>query len=757
MAAKHADPRTAHLLDDRRMSAKGARGRHRKDAIDARNRSQAEDARGVLKAGKHAAGSAARAAAAPQAADARAVGKRGAAGTAPSLSGKHAADVRFAPGTAPDARADSAAANVRRTAVDAASAHARASQDAIRAAGEVSPSATAKISRASHAGANRLESRYAASHAASQREAGAGVLSRAGAGEKGTSAAAHAFETASRTESARAGEPDLAAVSTDAPSTELSVESSAERAPSAESTSASVAKSTLLMSVATLGSRATGLIRTWAMAFALGNTFITSAYQVANNLPNLIYELVAGGLLAAAFIPVYLLQKEKLGTEGGNKFACNILNIAIIVLGVLAVLATVFAPSVIATQTFTVDAQDDVTRYAVDFFRIFAAQIVFYGIGGVVTGILNANRVYFLPSLAPALNNVVVIASFFAYIPLSAANPELALTVLAVGTTLGVVAQFAIQIPALAKLGFKWRPRINLRDPALIEAVKIALPTLIYIVGTMVSFSCRNAFSLQAGENGPSTLLYAWTWYQLPYGVVAVSLSRALFTEMSEAVARDDMRGFRHHARSGIANTLLLIIPLAALIGVLSTPLMQLFRAGAFDAQAVSEVAAILSLWVVSLPFYSVLMYLYNAFASLRKFMTFAIVSTVMVVVQCGLYAVLCNPDILGLAGVPVADLVYYAVSCVILLFVLRRMVGSLSWGALLWSVVRICIATAIGSAAAFGLCTVLPLEMYGIFGSFGELCISGIVGLAVIFGLCFALRVPEMAFAKRILQRFRR
>ena len=75
----------------------------------------------------------------------------------------------------------------------------------------------------------------------------------------------------------------------------------------------SVARSTLLMTIATLGSRATGLIRTWAMAFALGNGLITSAYQVANNMPNVIYELVAGGLLAAAFLPVYLTQKEHLG------------------------------------------------------------------------------------------------------------------------------------------------------------------------------------------------------------------------------------------------------------------------------------------------------------------------------------------------------------------------------------------------------------------------------------------------------------
>ena len=96
------------------------------------------------------------------------------------------------------------------------------------------------------------------------------------------------------------------------------------------------------------------------------------------------------------------------------------------------------------------------------------------------------------------------------------------------GTSLGVAIQFGVQIPMLVKIGFKYVPRINLHDPALREALRIALPTLIYIVGTLVSYSCRNAFSLQCGENGPSTLSYAWMWYQLPYGVIAVSISTAL-------------------------------------------------------------------------------------------------------------------------------------------------------------------------------------------------------------------------------------
>ena len=355
-----------------------------------------------------------------------------------------------------------------------------------------------------------------------------------------------------------------------------------------EETHDSVAKSTALMSAATLISRVTGLVRTWAMAFALGNTLVTSAYQVANNMPNVVFDLVAGGLLGAAFIPVYLLEKEKKGDAGGNAFACNLLNLTIIVLGALTLLSSIFAPQLIATQTFTVGEFDEVVSLSVAFFRIFAFQIVFYGISGIVTAVLNANRVYFLPAMAPALNNVCVIVSFFAYIPLSASNQQLAILVLGVGTTLGVAVQALMQIPALLKTGFKYRFFIRLNDPALIEAMKIALPTMLYIVGTLVAFSCRNAFSLQVGDNGPSTLLYAWTWFQLPYGVVSVSLSRALFTEMGEASAKEDMPALRELVRAGLSGNLMLIIPLVGHHDRARFPLMELFQAGAFNAGDVS-------------------------------------------------------------------------------------------------------------------------------------------------------------------------
>ncbi len=506
----------------------------------------------------------------------------------------------------------------------------------------------------------------------------------------------------------------------------------------------SVAKSTALMSAATLLSRVTGLVRTWVMAFALGNTLITSAYQVANNMPNVVFDLVAGGLLGAAFIPVYLLEKEHKGDAGGNDFACNLLNLTVVVLGVLTLLSSIFAPQLIATQTFTVGETDEVVSLSVAFFRIFAFQIVFYGISGILTAVLNANRVYFLPAVAPALNNVCVIVSFLAYIPLSAVNPELAIVVLGVGTTLGVAVQAVVQIPALLKTGFKYRFFIRLKDPALIEAMKIALPTMLYIVGTLVAFSCRNAFSLQVSDNGPSTLLYAWTWFQLPYGVVSVSLSRALFTEMGEAAAKEDMPALRELVRTGLSGNLMLVIPLAGIMIALAIPLMELFQAGAFGSGDVSYVSTVLAAWLYCLPFYAVLFFLYNVFASIRKFMTFAVVSCAMVVVQCVLYYVLCTPQALGLTGVPIADLVYYGACCIILLAMLHRRIGSFDLRYVLWMAVRTLAATAVATVLAYFISIWLPVNA-DMLGGFIKLVVAGGIGLIVAFGLCALFRIPEM------------
>ena len=516
----------------------------------------------------------------------------------------------------------------------------------------------------------------------------------------------------------------------------------------------SVARSTALMAVATLGSRVTGLVRTFVMAAVLGSTFVASAYQIANNLPNLIFDLVAGGILSAAFVPLYLLQTERFGKQGGDRYASNLLNIIVIAMGVIVVVATIFAEQFIETQSFTADADNNVKNYAILLFRIFAIQIVFYGLGGVFTCVLNANRVFFLPSIAPLFNNIVVIASFVAFGIISATDFELALIVLAVGTTLGVVAQFAVQIPALVKIGFKYIPRIDFRDPGLIETLKTGLPMLIYLIGPAVTVSLRNAFSLQTGDNGPAALVYAWTWFQLPHGIMAVSLARALFTEMSQAVTREDMADYKKFLHQGISGTLLFMIPMAGLMCVLSKPLMQIFYVGAFGADDVTYIASILGLWVLCLPFYSLQLYLFYAFASIRRFGLFAVISTALSVLQWGLYALLCVNPRVALAGIPIADSVCYLTMTVVLLIVLRRLIGKYRMRASALTGIKALVATLVGVSVVALLNHLLPLGA-SIFAGVGAIVLYGGLGLAIVIGLCRLMHVPELALAGNAVRGF--
>lgn len=523
----------------------------------------------------------------------------------------------------------------------------------------------------------------------------------------------------------------------------------------------SILKNTGLITLATLTSRVTGLIRTWAMAFALGNTLLTSAYQIAYNMPSMIYELAASGLLATAFLPLYLLQKEREGESAAREFASNILSLTLLLLGALALACSVFSPLIIETQTFTV-GEGETKELAIFFFRVFAIQILFYGLGAVITGILNAERTFLIPSLAPVLNNIVVIITMFGFVPLSAWDATFAMWWLAIGTSLGVLIQFAAQIPALVKQGFRYHPHINLHDPMIKEALKVAGSMFLYIAGTMITFSCRNAFSLEAAANGPSTLNYAWTWYQLPYGVIAVSLSTTMLTELSDCAARADWDGFRGYVRSGLRSTFFLIIPLAALVGSLAFPLMQLFQAGAFTADEVTNVAVVLAVWTLSLPFYAGYMYMYRVFGALRSFLKFAIVDFLMRFVQVGLYAVLCKNEVIGLLGIPLSDLVFYSVMFVVCSLIVRGKVGSYGSRNIAGMFVKVSLASLVASVCAFAVILGLSFALEGVaIGAIFEAIIliaaGGIVGLVVAFGLCKLLRVPEFNLLTRIASRFTR
>ena len=512
-----------------------------------------------------------------------------------------------------------------------------------------------------------------------------------------------------------------------------------------------VGRSAGLMTVLTIVSRVTGFIRTWAMAAAIGMSLLSSSYQVANNLPNMLYELVMGGMLVTAFLPVYMGVRREQGREASNEYVGNLLGILLLLLGGISVLGTVFAPGFIWTQSF-LSGDGGSMDTAAFMFRFFAIQILFYGLGSVFSGVLNAHRDYFWSTFAPVLNNVIVIASFMGFDPVSAQFGEHAGVILiSLGTTLGVFVQMACQIPALGKHGVHPHIHIDFKDPALRQTITLGIPTLLATVCMFVSTSITNAAALVVQpETGPSVIAYARLWYTLPYALIAASLSTALYTELSHDAQEQDYDCVRTGISSGVAQMLFFLIPFALYLIVFARPLNMIYCAGKFDESGVALVSEFLIYLALSLPLYGVVVLMQKSFSALLDMKPYGRYCLYSAIGQAG--SVLLFGVVLGY-GMPAIAL-SYVVDYVILvgcsLWWLRRRLQGLQVKSILHGCFFGLLLGGLGAAAGAGVLWALENLVGALGGSIlitlGYVCIAGMASLAVTFGLALVFKMPEVS-----------
>lgn len=512
-----------------------------------------------------------------------------------------------------------------------------------------------------------------------------------------------------------------------------------------------IGRSAGLMTVLTIVSRVTGFIRTWAMAAAIGMSLLSSSYQVANNLPNMLYELVMGGMLVTAFLPVYMGVRREQGREASNEYVGNLLGILLLVLGGISLLGTVFAPGFIWTQSFLSDDGGSMDTAAF-MFRFFAIQILFYGLGSVFSGVLNAHRDYFWSTFAPVLNNVIVIASFMGFAPVSAQFGERAgIILIAAGTTLGVFVQMACQIPALGKHGVHPHIHIDFKDPALRQTIALGIPTLLATVCMFVSTSITNAAALVVQpETGPSVIAYARLWYTLPYALIAASLSTALYTELSHDAQEKDYDSVRTGISRGVAQMLFFLIPFALYLIVFARPLNMIYCAGKFDESGVALVSEFLVYLAFSLPLYGVVVLMQKSFSALLDMKPYSRYCLYSAIGQAG--SVLLFGVVLGF-GMPAIAL-SYVVDYVILvgcsLWWLRRRLRGLQVKSILHGGFFGLLLGGLGAAAGAGVMWALEHFVGALGGSIlitlGYVCVAGVVSLAVTFGLAAVLKMPEVS-----------
>lgn len=526
-------------------------------------------------------------------------------------------------------------------------------------------------------------------------------------------------------------------------------------------TDESVGRSAAMMSALVVVSRVTGFMRTWAQALGLGATMTASAFTVANNLPNQLYELVMGGMLVTAFLPVYVSAKRRAGREGASAYASNLLSVVVLLMGALAILSFVFANEVIWTQSFSASEEFD-AGLAVYFFRFFAISIVLYALSSIVSGVLNAERDYFWSTAAPIVNNVVTTASFLAYGVLADGDPQRALLVLAIGSPLGVLSQVLVQVPALLRHGVRPRLMIDLSDPCLRETVSIGAPTLIVTLVSFATTSIQTNCALSVTASGASIAYYARMWYMLPYSVFSIPITTAMFTELSTYAAGDDRDAFVRGLSYGAGQILFTLVPFALYLVVFSPCLSRLLGGGNMDEGSVEALASYIAWLSVSLPGYGLATYLQKVCSSLRKMGIFAIAECVAGAVQIALCLWL--TPVFGLNFVGFSSTFFFVSIDAAILVLLRRHLGGIGLARMAAALGRSLVLGAAGALVGGAILLVLQ-EIVGQLGAgmaqalLYSVC-AGVPALVVTFGLAALLRVPEASFIAgaigRIVRRLR-
>jgi putative peptidoglycan lipid II flippase len=510
------------------------------------------------------------------------------------------------------------------------------------------------------------------------------------------------------------------------------------------------------MAVATLVSRVTGLLRTTVLAAALGVALVGDAYNTANTLPNIVYELLLGGVLASVIVPLLVHAQER-DRDHGVGYAQRLATLATAGLIGVTLVAVLAAP--LLTRLYGITDNPAQESLATWLARLLLVEIVFYGLGALAQAILNSRDVFGPPAWAPVLNNVVVIATGLLFIAASGPGDLTPVTItsgqvwlLGIGTTLGIAVQALFLLPYLPRAGVPLRPRWGLRDTGLREAGMLSVWVIGYVavsqVGVIVATRIANA-ATRAGGLGSSAFQYVSLLFQMPYGVIGVALLTALVPRMSRAASRHDIPGVVSDLSLGTRLSALGLLPVTAVLCVVGPDLgVVVFARGntsVADAEAMGTALAIGAFGLLPL---AVTLLQLRVFYAMKDARTPTFIQAGMVAVRVPLLVAV--PAVVEprhvVAGLMLVTSITYVAGWVIGDLALRRRLGGLATRETFEPVARMIAVSAVAGAAGW-LVLFVTDDLFGATaaGSLGKVLIGTVViGGVALAGLVVA-RVPEI------------
>jgi putative peptidoglycan lipid II flippase len=512
----------------------------------------------------------------------------------------------------------------------------------------------------------------------------------------------------------------------------------------------SLAKASSRMAVATLASRVTGFAWKVMLAWVAGLNVVYDSFTVANTLPLIINELLLGGVLTSVVVP--LLVRSQDDEDGGAAYTQRLLTMAITVLGIGTVVSVAGAPLITSTLMDSSGAANN--DLATAFAYLLLPGLLFYGLFAVLSAILNAKQIFGPAQWAPVVNNIVIFLTIGLYAlvpgdptidPLKMSDPKL--LVLGLGVLSAMVIQALYLIPALRKSGFRFRWRWGI-DARLKEFGGLALWILGYVAISQVGQVINTRVLTSGNAGGVSIYSNAWLLFQLPYGVIGVSLLTAIMPRMSRAAADGDTKRLVGDLSYGSRLSTLTLLPVSAVMAVAGTSIgVALFALGKGTIDEAERLGQALAISAFGLLPYALVMLQMRVFYAMKDSRTPTLIMLVMTVVKVPLLYLagdLLDPKNVVL-GVMMVNSLVFVVGAVLGQVWLWVQLGNLRSKRVLGVILFTVVASGLGVLAAALAGMLVPDSLGPSIGAWVKLFLQGIIGIGVSFGVLIALKVPEL------------
>jgi putative peptidoglycan lipid II flippase len=365
-----------------------------------------------------------------------------------------------------------------------------------------------------------------------------------------------------------------------------------------------ILKSSAVMAVATLTSRVLGLIREQAIAMMFGASFLTDAFWVAYRIPNMLRDLFAEGNFSSAFVPVLSEELNKSNRAGRDLF-WSVFVLLLVITSIIATGVLIFSGEIInfIAPTF----QNNLRQFTIasNLVKMMAFFLPCVSVAALAMGGLNSKKIFFLPAMAPASFNVVMIIAIFfltAYLHSNGLEPIYAL---GIGVLFGGMTQFFVQLPFLIKNGFELKARLSLFSPQVKRILKRLGLGTIGIAATQINLLINTFLATSAGVGAVSFLSFGMRLFQFPVGILGVSISGANLVYFSEKWKKGELEQAKDILQSSYFLSLFVMLPATIFLYFYSRDLVFLiFERGSFDAVAGESTAIALRCYLVGLPSY---------------------------------------------------------------------------------------------------------------------------------------------------------